>query len=212
MLATFLRGATAAPSITVTGFSNFHNTTASGSLSVPSGVDSSDYILVFMRTGTARAMRPALIGSTQVFTHLAGATGASSENISVWGKQYSTSDPSSYSVERLGGTGGTFSGILVALKNAEIDVVGSLATSFTASAVTATKKGYLLALYTWNGDLSSPTGPSGMDEIERTDISLTGGNFLYGQQQSAGSTGTRVLSASGSIVTLRSLLVHFKAV
>jgi hypothetical protein len=179
-----------------------HLVSPSISLDIPSEAVFGDYLLAVLRTGNARQ-----ISSSSGFTHLAGASSSQNGNISVYGKQYLSSDSSPVTFTR-NGPGGTFSAILAVFRDADIDVVGNINSIFTAPSINATQNGFLVAAYTWNATISFTSGPSGMDELSRTDFALGGGNLMYGQEQQAGSTGNRELVASAE--TPRGVLVHLR--
>lgn len=196
----------AASDVEVISTLDSHSTTsgvrATRVLDVPAETIDGDYVLVFLRGGNNTLVTP-----SESFTHLAGASTTTTNRISVWGKEYITGDPASYTFTR-NNTGGTFSAILVVLRNAEVDVVGSLADTFTAPSINATEDGLLLALYTKNQTIILTSGPSGMDELDTTDLTLGGGNLLYGQAQTAGATGDKTVTANFN--TNRSILIQFK--
>lgn len=164
----------------------------------PTGTLDDDYIIAFVRS----ADNGAIISANDAGWALLEAETLSKPETKIFGR-VASGEPSTYSFSETGVTGGSMSGVIVAVRNGAFDSVGatnsSTGTVVTANSVTMSQKGLILGAFFWNTAPTISSLPSGMTVVNDDQEGLGGCAVVYREKVASGSTGSRSLSLSSSV-------------
>jgi hypothetical protein len=162
-------------------------------LTKPSGVAAGDLLIAFM-CGDSSAAWTGDTGWTELID---GRASVGLPGVRVAYKIATGSEGSSYTFTCSQTTG---SGVILAYRNAAVDVTGSAAgASFgdvVATSITLSADGLLLGFFAHSSGSRSFTAPSGMSLIAEDTDSAQPSFALFGQEVTAGATGSRTSTPS----------------